>query len=92
MKTKILLKSWIKQNYVKSLTFQNMLLTKDWKYLISKFRPQNPMDGAFSSLTTKELIRMLDLLDMLERKQPVDASEEELAKLIELLNYSRKWK
>ena len=50
------------------------------------------MDGAFSSLTTKELIRMLDLLDMLERKQPVDASEEELAKLIELLNYSRKWK
>ena len=75
------------------LKFQNMLWNKGFKNIsIFKFRPQNPMDGAFSSLTTKELIRMLDLLDMLERKQPVDASEEELAKLIELLNYSRKWK
>ena len=51
--------------------------------------PANPMDEVFGMLTTEELLRMLELLDMLEHNKPIYASENELATLAYLLKSTR---
>lgn len=72
----------------KRASHPSMVVATEPEYLEEK--SHNPLDGLFSTLSTKELLRMLELLDMVERKQPIDASEAELTKLIELLNYSQR--
>ena len=44
------------------------------------------VEEILAQLSTEELIRMLELLDMLESKSPIQASERELAILQYLLN------
>jgi hypothetical protein len=51
--------------------------------------PNTDIESLFSRLSTEELMRMLELLDMLETKQPIKASDQELATLQYLLkNYT----
>ena len=47
------------------------------------------MDEMFATLTTDELLRMLELLDMLEHKKHVKASDDELEMLAYLLKNTR---
>lgn len=48
----------------------------------------DPVEDMLTELSTEELYRMLELLDMLESKGPLEASERELATLQYLLkNY-----
>ncbi len=52
------------------------------------FRPEvaKPAEeNLFSELSTAELVRMLELLDMLEAREPINASEREMATLQYLL-------
>ena len=47
------------------------------------------MDEVFATLSTEELYRMLELLDMLEHKKDINASQTELDMLAYLLKNTR---
>ena len=65
------------------------MLTLDFFAFALYFRPDAAtlkVEEILAQLSTEELIRMLELLDMLESKSPIQASERELAILQYLLN------
>ena len=73
----------------RSSSFQTFILWKLFVYILIYFcRSDARVEAMLAQLSTEELLRMLELLDMIESKTPIQASERELAILQYLLkNY-----